>query len=278
MNRVEEIDIAIIPGRLLEKNFRDLPMSAPQLHIRIHCVLEVGRPTSPKLFFRSMKISSTTQNACNVFNCKIGWDSRLLTGLTRLNLEAEDSLNLNSSINQFLHALQRMPALTELHLKDSIPDDSEATYPVVGLPCLRILSISSGVGALTAVLRHITFPHTSSAVSSYLTQACKENQSTQINLSLFLSVFATKLLSSLVFRSLCSQLLEGTQTQGLEFYLWTIAIDRDYFPLILSSSSLIPLPQLLLLVLTWPSLQPHDYVKALTCAFDATGMSLSFLT
>ena len=57
-----------------------------------------------------------------------------------------------------------------------------------------------------------------------------------------------------------------TETQGLEFYLWTTAIIQDF-----SSSQ----PQIQL-VFTWPSPQPHNYVKALTCAFDA--MSLPFLT
>ena len=41
-------------------------------------------------------------------------------------------------------------------------DDSEdpSTYPVVGLRCRRrVLSMSSGVGALTSDLRHIAFPH-----------------------------------------------------------------------------------------------------------------------
>lgn len=47
-----------------------------------------------------------------------------------------------------------MLALTDLHLIGSIPVDSESgtsTCPVVDLPCLRVLEISSGVGALTAV-------------------------------------------------------------------------------------------------------------------------------
>jgi hypothetical protein len=99
-----------------------------------------------------------------------------------------------------------MPALTELRLKDSIPDDSEgtSTYPVVNLPCLRILDISLGVGALTTVLRHITFPY-----SAILNLICNEEQSTQIDFSTsgFLSVLATKFSSlwsseALVLKSL----------------------------------------------------------------------------
>jgi hypothetical protein len=152
-------------------------------------------------------------------------------------------------------------------LKDSIPDDSEGpfTYAVVDLPCLRVLNISSGVGALTAVLRHITFPH-----SAILNLTCKENQSTQIDFSNFFSVLATKFLSTLVIRSLSLRVSDDDETHGLEFYLWTTAPIQDCFPFSQISQSQLQL------VLTWPSSQPHNHEKALTCAFDA--MSLSFLT
>ena len=159
-----------------------------------------------------------------------------------------------------------MPALTDLHLKDSIPDDSDgpSTYPDVDLPCLRLLRISSGVGPLTIVLRHITFPHTAK-----LKLTCRENSSIRVDFSNFLSVLATidKFLSSLVIRSLSLR----TWTTNLEFYLWTTTFIQGCFP----TRSLISESQLQL-VLTWPSLQPHNHVKALTCAFDA--MSLPFLT
>ena len=122
-------------------------------------------------------------------------DSR--TGVTCLT--PENSSEANSSIIQVLHGVQRMPALTDLHLKDSIPDDSECpstgTHPFVDLLCLRVLHISSGVGALTTVRRHITFPP-----SVILDLNCEENQSTQIESSNFLSVSTTKFLSSLVIQ------------------------------------------------------------------------------
>ena len=85
--------------------------------------------------------------------------------------------------------------ITKLGLKDSIPGDSEgpSTYLDINLPCLRVLSISPGVGALTAVLHHITNPH-----SAILNLTCNEKKSTEINFSNFLSVLSTKFLSSLV--------------------------------------------------------------------------------
>jgi hypothetical protein len=267
MNRVEEINLSVIPELILEEIFRDLPKSAPQLHtLRIESCWPHFTGTAFSIHEDFLYDTERLQHVA-LFNCKISWDSRLLTGLTRLTLEVEDSLKTNSSINQFLHALQRMPALTDFHLNDSTSDDLEgsSTYPVVDLPCLRVLSISSGVGALTAILRHITFPH-----SAILNLTCKEYQSSQIDFSNFLSVLATKFLSSLVIRSLSVQVLDDDQTNGLEFHLWTTAIIQDCFP-----SSLMPQPQSQL-VLTWPSPQPHNHVKALTCAFDA--MSLPFLT
>ena len=159
-----------------------------------------------------------------------------------------------------------MPALTELRLQDSIPDDSDgpSTYPVVDLPYLRLLDISSGVGALTAVLRHITFPH-----SAILSLTCIENQSIQIDFSNFLSVLATKFLSSLVIRSLSLQVSRDAQIDGLEFYCTTAIIEEcSPFPLSFYSQ--------LQLALKWPWPQRDNHAKALTCAFNA--MSLPFLT
>jgi hypothetical protein len=270
MNRVEEIDISILPAVTLEKIFRDLPKSAPQLHTL--CIGSCSFPFSIFSIQEDFLYDTERLRRVELLNCKISWDSRLLTGLTRLTLEVDEekssSFKANSSINQILHALQRMPALTDLRLKNSIPDDSEgpSTYPVVDLPCLQILRISSGVGALTTVLHHITFPH-----SAMLSLTCKESQSTQIDFSNFFSVLATKFLSTLVFRSLSLHVLDDIRNQGLEFRLGTTAVIRDFLP----SFSLISQFQLEL-VLIWPSSQPHNCVRALTCAFDA--MSLPFLT
>ena len=176
MNRVEEIALSIVPGSILKEIFWDLPRSAPQLHTL--CIRSYWFSSGTAFPIREDFLYNTGRLKCvELSNCKISWDCRLLTGLTRLTIEVEDVLETNSSINQFLHALQRMPALTNLHLKDSIPDDSEGSsmYPLVDLPCLRVLRISSGVRSLTTVLRHITFPH-----SAKLNLTCKENQSTQI--------------------------------------------------------------------------------------------------
>ena len=268
MDRVEEINLSLIPQLTLEEIFQDLPRSAPQLHTL--CIRSYYfRSGSAFQIHEDFLYDTERLKSVELSNCKISWESRLLTGLTRLTIEVEDFLETDSSINQFLLALQRMPALTDLHLKDSIPDKSEglSTHPFVDLPCLRVLHISSGVGSLTTVLRHITFPH-----SATLNLTCKENHSTQVDFSNFLSVLATKFLSSLVVRSLSLRALDGTQTHGLEFYLWTTAFIRDCFP-----SSLTYQTQLHL-VLSWPSSQPHtgDHVKALTCAFDA--MNLPFLS
>ena len=261
MSRVEEIDITTI--LTLDEIFRDLPKSAPQLHtlcIRSHSfhLVETAFSIHEDFLYDTDRLQRV-----ELIKCKISWDSRLLTGLTHLTLE--DSLKADSSIIQVLHALQRMPALTDLHLKDSIPDDSEgaSNYPVVDLPCLRVLRISSGAGALTTVLRHITFPH-----SAILNLTCKETRSTQIDFSNFLSVLATKFLTSLHIRSLSLKNLD-TQSHGLEFYFWTTATIQDCFPSSLG-------PAQLELVLSWSSPQPHNHVKALACAFDA--ISLPFLT
>ena len=190
----------------------------------------------------------------------------ILTGLTRLTLHA--SLKANSSIIQVLRALQRMPALNHLCLGEgSIPDDSKGpfTYAVVNLPCLRVLNISSDIGAVTAVLRHITFPH-----SAILNLTCKEIQFTQIDFSSFFSVLATKFLSTIVIRSLSLRVSDDGQTHVLKFCLWTTALIQDCFPLSEFSQSQLQL------VLIWPSLQLYNHMRALTWAFDA--MNLPFLT
>ena len=274
MNRIEEIKLTSVPGSILEEIFRDLPKSAPQLHTLCMGIRGHSYPYGPYggtvsgFSIREDFLCDTERlRSVELFKCKISWDSRLLTGLTRLTLE--DSLDANSSITQFLHALQRMPALTDLHLKDSIPDGLEglSTFPVVDLPCLRIFNVSSSVGSLTAALRHINLPH-----SAMLILTCRETQSTQIDFSNFLSVLSTKFLPSIVIRSLSLRVSDAMQTPGLEFYLWTTSFIQDCFPSPSSATS----PAQLQLILTWPSPHRHNHKKALSCALGA--MSLPFLT
>jgi hypothetical protein len=258
MNRIEEINLTAA-GSVLKEIFRDLPESAPQLHTL--CINSPHRNFAAFQIDEDFIYDTERLKRVELINCKISWDSRLLTGLTRLTLE--NSLTANCSIIQVLHALQQMPALTDLHLKDSIPDYSPSTYPVVDLPCLRVLNVScysSGVDAMTTVLCHITFPHI-----TFLNLTCRDNQS-QIDFSNFLSVLTTKFLSSLVIQSLRLGFLDNLNddTDGLEIELWA------------PPSSLISAPLIVQLHMTWPLQYPRRHVKVLTCAFDA--MSLPFLT
>jgi hypothetical protein len=262
MNRVEEIDFTAILGFIFEKIFRDLPnKSAPQLHT---LCIQILSGTAFSIHEDFLYDTERLQRV-ELFNCKISWDSRLLTGLTCLTLW--NSLKANSSFIQVLHALRQMPALTYLHLHNSIPDDLESppTYAVVDLPCLRVLNISSGAGALTAFLRHISFAH-----STILDLTCKGGRSAETDFSKFISVLATMFLPTLVIRSLRLGVPDEIESHGLEFDLWTTALIQDCFPPP-------PIPQSQLhLLLTWSSWEPRIYVNALTCAFDT--MSLSFLT
>ena len=252
---------------VLEKILRDLPKSAPQLHTLCIQLFSGAACFSIDEDF----LYDTERLQCvELTNCKISWDSQLLTGLTRLTLI--NSLKANSSIIQVLQALRRMPALTHLHLYDSIPDDSKglSTYvDVVDLPCLRALKISSGigVGALPAFLRHISFAH-----STILDLTCQENPSTENDFSKFLSVLATKFLSTLVIQSLWVGKPNDSDPdiEGLEFYLRTTVLNQDFFTSLPISQSQLHL------VLKWFSSQSHDYVKTLRSAFDV--MNLSFLT
>ena len=165
-----------------------------------------------------------------------------------------------------------MPGLINLNLEDSIPHDSggPSPYPVVDLPCLRVLHISSCVDALTTALHYITFPS-----SIVLNLTCKETQATSIDFLKFLSVLATKFLSSLVIRSLSLQDFFSTVVtqNGLRFLVWTTAT-RDFFLLDF------PSPPQLKLGLTWPTSSPPHRVennaKALTAVFD--DMNLFTLT
>ena len=261
MNRVEEIDLTDLRRPILEEIFRDLPKSALQLRtLRISSCYGTAFSIHEDFLCDTERLQHVELN-----NCKISWDSRLLTGLTRLTLHYLKKANF--SIDQFLHALERMPALIELDLQDSIPDESEgpSTYPDVDLPCLRELDILSRVGALTTVLRHITFPN-----SAILRLTCVETRSSQIDFSNFFFVLATKFLSSLVIRSLSVRShLELDGSQLLKFYLWTTPTTQDclFFETSHYQSRL---------VLIWPSWFSKQHGKVLTCAFDA--MSLPFLT
>ena len=265
MNRVEEIDLNGFSSEKLEDIFRDMPKSAPQLH-----TLCIDQGIDDFSFPEDFLYNTERLQRVELSYCKISWETQLLTGLTRLNLER--SLKENSSIIQVLHALQRMPALTELRLIDSIPAESggASIYPVVDLPCLRILHIVSFIGPLTTFLRHITFPH--SAILN-LTCGIWSSQINQIDFSNFLSVLTTKFLSSLVIRSLQVSLQHVSDgLHGLKFNLSTTAFNQACFP---PPSSLFSRSQLQL-SLTWPLRLRHSHGKVLTNAFDA--MNLSFLT
>ena len=269
MNRVEEIDLTarepypltkILPG-----NFSK---SAPQL--RTLCIR--NHSSNPTFLFHQQFYNTERLQHVKLINCTINWETRLLTGLTRLTLENSIA---NSSIFQFFHALQRMPVLIELHLKHSIPDESKglSTYPVVELPCLRVLHIWSSAKRLTVALRHITFPH-----SAMLKLFCGDEEFTQTSFSNFLSVLDTNFLSSLVIRKVTAipKLTVGRKSgsrlymnDNIEFYLWTTTINQDCFPSLISQSQL-------QLVLRWPSRWPQSFESAFTCAFNA--MNLHFLT
>ena len=260
--RLGEINISMAPRSTLEKLLQDLPKSAPQLHtLRITCHL-----SEPPYMIDEDFLRDTARLRCvNLVNCKISWDSRLLTGLTRLTLHGSlKKDDENSSIVQFFHALERMPALTNLDLEDAIPHNSGiTTCPAVHLPCLEVLNISSDVGAMTAALRHMTFP--SNAV---LSLTCQETRPTQIDFSNFLSALAAKFLSSHSIRSLSLHILD--HMDGLRFGLWPTVQDFLY-----SRGFVTPC---LDLVLKWTSI-PHtyrEYAKVLTAAFDV--MDLHALT
>ena len=268
MGRLGEINIFGASGSVLESIFQNIPTSAPQLHTLLIRSTQPNYSSDKAFTIHQDFLCDTERLKCvDLANCRISWDSQLLTGLTRLTLLHSLKDKANSSIIPFLHALQRMPALTNLDLEDSIPHDSGvlSTYPAVDLPCLRVLRISAGVGALTTALRQITCPST-----AVLKLTCKE-ASTQIDFSNFLSVLATKFLSSLVIRNLSLHTIDTGIQNSLKFLLWTSAVIQGSLPSSLSAQ--------LELVLTWlPSSfdKLSNYAKALTSAFDA--MSLSALT
>ena len=264
MSRVEEINLTGFSQSTMQKIFRDLPKSAPQLH-----TLCIDKGIDDFSFPEDFLYNTERLQRVELSFYTISWESQLLTGLTRLTLKG--SLNANSSIIQVLHALKRMPALTELRLIDSIPAESGGAciYPVVDLPCLQILHIVSSIGPLTTFLRHITFPHSAILNLTCTVLGYTLESFTQINFSNFLFPLTTNFLSSLVIRSLQVSLRSATGYTGLEFYLWTTA---DCFPY---PSSLFSQSQLQLFLM-WPSSQRHNHGKVLTSAFDA--MNLSFLT
>jgi hypothetical protein len=81
MNRVEELKLFPIPRSMLEKIFRDLPKSAPQLH-----TLCIGSRSAYSIHEDFLYDTERLQ-CVELIHCKISWESRLLTGLTRLCLE-----------------------------------------------------------------------------------------------------------------------------------------------------------------------------------------------
>ena len=83
MNRVEEINLTAIPGRILKENFRDSPKSAPQLHtLRIRPYFGTRFSIHEDFLYDTERLQRV-----ELINCNISSDSRLLTGLTHLTLE-----------------------------------------------------------------------------------------------------------------------------------------------------------------------------------------------
>ncbi|KAF8805100.1 hypothetical protein BYT27DRAFT_7258583 [Phlegmacium glaucopus] len=269
MIRLEEIDILGAPESTLKQFFQDIPKSAPQLK-----TLRVDNATVVPTSFLSTAftipddfLSDTARLRCvQLKRCKIGWDCRILTGLTRLTLHDSLKDHSNSSIIPFLHALQQMPALTHLDLEDSIPDHSGelSTYPIADLPCLRVLRILLCVVAMTAVLAHITFPS-----KAQLILICIETQpESQFDFSTFLSVLAPKILSSLVIQSLSLEDLDVAITwNGFRVKVWSTTPGPHFFRY--SSSQLPPLELVLRSPTSFPSYDAQKYAKALTATFDA---------
>ena len=119
-----------------------------------------------------------------------------------------------------------MPALINL-LKDSTPIDAEGpfTYAVIDLPCLRrVLNISSGIGAVTALLpvHHISFPR-----SATLNLTCKETSLSRSTFQAFF-VLATRFLWTMVIRSFSLRVSYKHNTHNLKFYFSLVQIRRHW--------------------------------------------------
>ena len=79
MNHVEEIDFNLteIPGSVLEKNFRDLPRSAPQFHTL--CITPRYFSGTAFSIHEDFLYDTERLQRVKLINCKISWGSRLLT-------------------------------------------------------------------------------------------------------------------------------------------------------------------------------------------------------
>ena len=115
--------------------------------------------------------------------CNVKWDSPLLNGLIHVKLHKTSTMS-RPSIAQLLGALERMPRLETLDMEDSLPflsDDASATYDsgrVVNLSCLSLLRLSSGTLEIAFLLRHLSYPPTTS-----LNLRCLAEPSTDYNFS-----------------------------------------------------------------------------------------------
>jgi hypothetical protein len=97
-------------------------------------------------------------------NCVISWDSPLLHNLIHLKLHN----TLQPTITQLLEALERMPLVETLDLKDSLPVMSNDNFGspeiirVIHLSRLSALSLSSTAIECAYLLNHISYPASTS--------------------------------------------------------------------------------------------------------------------
>lgn len=97
--------------------------------------------------------------------CGLDWDSPLYNNLVNLAVEMPISnsyMEIPPSRAQILASLQRMPNIESLELKSAIPKarDDSASDPLVKLPFLRRLTVSSISSSCTWLLQHIAIPPT----------------------------------------------------------------------------------------------------------------------
>ncbi|KAG6883778.1 hypothetical protein C0992_007848 [Termitomyces sp. T32_za158] len=89
----------------------------------------------------------------------INWNSRFLRDLTHLNIHRVANL-ARPTTDQFINALQRMPALEVLNIQDALPLASHgpSTDRIVDLPHLALLSVASTVPECANLVSLLTIP------------------------------------------------------------------------------------------------------------------------
>ncbi|TFK23070.1 hypothetical protein FA15DRAFT_621556 [Coprinopsis marcescibilis] len=162
--RLKSLSLSASSSNSLEKLVAQLRQPAPILHsltvtnqgyngVVLEIPVDLFGEGAPSLRQLSLKGS------------QLSWSSPWLTGLTRLEYSTDTHGRRSQpetppTPQQFLQALENMPALTHLDLEMNVSNFASTNLEPITLSSLQHLHLKGALSGIAGVLRHLSFPST----------------------------------------------------------------------------------------------------------------------